>query len=232
MVRDAPTSTPDVSSSNPTQAYTPNQPLYELSYTIRDAPAPWERTRIISISNRFVIHNDSPFTLRVKQMGEVDDCASALKGGESKPFHWASMHLDQLISLSCVDVDGDEAEWGWSGGVDPNQVGVYSIAIRPPASAHSPPSVYRTLKVHISTESRRGGGGGGGLGTEVVVSQETLTDTQHAPMVRIDNLTEWPVYFAQVIAHGHAHSVSYLDGYVVCGADWHVVIAIRGGGGG
>ena len=126
--------------------------IYNLDYIVSPAPPPWNRTRVVTLRARFTVANTGLTTLVFKQVGDNDRRTWTLKPGQSKPVHWKSVELEPLFNLSFPAVseegqgqgqgqgqgaggDGAVERWRWSGGIDPTQIGTFSLCVRPHASS-------------------------------------------------------------------------------------------------
>ncbi len=76
--------------------------LYELTYRVAAAPAPWDRTRILTVQGRYTLHNDGPSALLVGQHGACTGPAQQLllRPGEARPFHWPDYRRAALLVVS------------------------------------------------------------------------------------------------------------------------------------
>lgn len=101
--------------------------LYELTYSVRTAPAPWECTRIVTFQSRYTLRNDGHCRpVRVAQAG-VEARAFELPPGHGQAFHWPDFQRPALVVVSLVDA---EDVFGWSGPVDISSITDIPLVIR------------------------------------------------------------------------------------------------------
>jgi hypothetical protein len=101
--------------------------LYELTYSVRTAPAPWESTRIVTFQSRYTLRNDGHCRpVRVAQAG-VEARAFELPPGHGQAFHWPDFQRPALVVVSLVDA---EDVFGWSGPVDISSITDIPLVIR------------------------------------------------------------------------------------------------------
>lgn len=109
--------------------------LYELTYSIRAAPPPWHRTRIVTFQSRYTIRNDGASrSLRVAQAG-VEGKAIKLRAGSGQAFHWPDFQRDALLVVSLggeeqQQEDEEDEQFEWSGPVDISSIADIPLVVR------------------------------------------------------------------------------------------------------
>jgi hypothetical protein len=100
---------------------------YDLTYAVGTAPAPWDRTRVVTFQNRFTVCNDGPTPLVVAQAGAAP--IVELASGASAPFHWPDFQREPHLVASFPK--GEHARYRWSGAVDIASIADFPLLVRP-----------------------------------------------------------------------------------------------------
>jgi len=177
---------------------------YEVCYSVSPLAGIWgEFTRILTISPRFFVRNDSSkFEMRLKQVGASDASSIAIKCGETVPFHWSDFRLPELVcvqplSQSNMKREGDSSHFAacpgdqayrWSGGFDICHLGMTALRIRSISDYNA--TVLRTIRAHI--EIRPGTGS-----TGLILSLREEDPSGLGSLFRIENRTPFPIWYCQ-----------------------------------
>ncbi|KAL7566351.1 hypothetical protein ACA910_013669 [Epithemia clementina (nom. ined.)] len=171
---------------------------YELCYNVSPLDGEWgDFSRLMTISSRFVVRNDSKnLSFEVKQAGADDATATVIHIGGTIPFHWVNHLRPELICVRpCVGEDGTP-RYRWSGGFDPLTIGVIPLRVRTSAgnSGKESPSSYDSMIRSVKVESKiRPGTGRTGINISLAEEDERADGC----LFRIDNRSLFPVWIAQ-----------------------------------
>ena len=163
---------------------------YELCYSVSPLAEIWgEFTRILTISPRFFVRNDSTkFNMLLKQVGTPDTSSIAVKCGETVPFHWSDIRLPELV---CVQpFSPPNQTYRWSGGFDIRRLGMTALRTRSVSTDTSSASFLRTVRAHI--EIRPGTGS-----TGLILSLREEDPSGLGSLFRIENRTPFPIWVGQ-----------------------------------
>ncbi len=121
-------------------------PLYELSYNVTVPPAPWNKTRIVTIASRYAIVNKSRTLCFLAQqegagrkaIGQKHYNTSSLHlpPGSSRPLHWSDRNLEQRLCLTIAatgfstNSNRRDPSYLWSGGISIKNIGSFPVLIR------------------------------------------------------------------------------------------------------
>lgn len=184
---------PHISNSDTTSTY-------ELCYTVSPLDGPWGVvSRVLVVTSRFLVRNLSKrLTFQIKQSGVSDSKAAVLciGPGETHPFHWASLHLPELISIRPAAKDETLSTYRWSGGFDPVTIGAVPIRVRLKDGCREEQHVSSIqLEVEIRPKS-------GGTGINLSLTEEDVEAGRS--LFRIENHSPFPIWLSQdgIIAQG------------------------------
>lgn len=161
---------------------------YELCYSVSPLAGIWgEFTRILTISPRFFVRNDSTkLDMLLKQVGTPDTSSIAIKCGETVPFHWSDIRLPELV---CVQpFFPPNQTYRWSGGFDIRRLGMTALRIRSMSTDSA--SFLRSVRAHI--EIRPGTGS-----TGLILSLREEDPSGLGSLFRIENRTPFPIWVGQ-----------------------------------
>lgn len=176
---------------------------YEVCYSVSPLAGIWgEFTRILTLSPRFFVRNDSTkFDMLFKQVGAPDASSILVKCGETTPFHWSDIRLPELVCIQPLPTSNFEErehsmnltlspELGhkWSGGFDICRLGMTALRIR--ASAANSAAPLRTVRAHV--EIRPGTGSAG-----LILSLREEDPSGLGSLFRIENRTPFPIWVGQ-----------------------------------
>lgn len=165
--------------------------IYEICYSVTALDGPWgEVSRLLTVSSRFCLLNFSrSITFEVKQNGESEDKQKILRigPGETKPFHWTSSHLPELICVRPCVGSSSEPSHQWSGGFDPVTIGSIPVRVR---SLTPDEDDIRTLKTESEIRPKSGG-----TGINISFVEEDVSDG--SSLFRIENLSPLPIWISQ-----------------------------------
>ena len=102
--------------------------LYELTYRVTTAPAPWDRTRVLRLINRYTVFNGGTSAIVVAQAGAESKCWR-LEPQTGSPLHWPDFQREPVLLVSFPDEE--QAAWTWSAGVDIGSISDFPLVIRP-----------------------------------------------------------------------------------------------------
>ncbi len=108
----------------------PNKSKLEFGVQVFNAPGEFWRTKIVQLSNRFVLVNVTGRPLLYGQMDAAQEFS--LPAGSQVPFHWASLVAPQLLRIRF-----DDGEWGWSGGFSLKDASLFEVMLRERESLQS-----------------------------------------------------------------------------------------------
>jgi len=101
--------------------------FYELTYSVSAAPIPWDRTKVITIQNRYMLTNSGISPLVISQAGTDRSVTYTLSPFSCIPFHWPDFQRDGVLQISFPQ----EENYLWSGGIDISQISELPLVIRP-----------------------------------------------------------------------------------------------------
>lgn len=140
---------------------------YELAITIRPAANQFWRTRVITVSPRYMMINKTPYTLFVRQVSS--SIVSTLLPGEHAPLHW----LDAGRGSDLFRIKWNLPKCTWSGPIDPSILEMFTLKL---FNAETGLRYLIRINVRMHPES----------------SISTITfkeEDVNAPLFRIDNYT-------------------------------------------
>ena len=108
----------------------PNRSLLEYGLQVFDAPGEFWRTKVVQLSNRFMLVNVSGRPLVYGQMDAAQEFP--LAPGSQVPYHWAAMMGPKLIRVRF-----DDGDWGWSGGFSLQDASLFEVMLREANSLQS-----------------------------------------------------------------------------------------------
>jgi vacuolar protein sorting-associated protein 13A/C len=113
------------------------KPVYEFGLSFELGSAQFSRSKVCSIMPRFTVCNQLGFTLQLVQAGLEDEpnVVVELADGCVAPFHWVdSSKLKQCRARVVPSIGTHETfSTAWSGLIDPQQVGSFSMRFPPDA---------------------------------------------------------------------------------------------------
>jgi hypothetical protein len=99
------------------------QRIFDMGITTSSAPAPFQRTRLVSISPRFVTRNLTGRPLQIRQTGTQN--VEIMQHGAMMPIEWGNADQAQDVRVRFAG-----AGWNWSGRFVPNLVGKTILRLR------------------------------------------------------------------------------------------------------
>jgi hypothetical protein len=159
---------------------------YELCYSIAPLDEKWgDLSRLMVLSSRFLLRNDSRLSICAKQAGTPDQCAVTIEPGRNTPFHWSDFRLPGLICIRPLS-EGMTSLHRWSGGFDPLTIGSFPLKVRALGSVCG----CFSLKVEVELRSKTGG-------TGINISFQDEDTKGYGALFRIENISAFPIWFAQ-----------------------------------
>ena len=181
-----------MSENRPINKVDPSAAIYELCYAITPLDGAWgELSRLMIVSSRFLLHNNSKvFSFEMKQAGVPDSCSIIVEPGKMAPFHWTDCRRPELVCVRPAGRGDSPSIYNWSGGFDPLTIGAVPLRIKKQHSYHSAsdskPFTVCSIKMEADVRKKTGG-------TGINLSFEEENPSGDGALFRIENRSAFPV---------------------------------------
>jgi len=134
------------------------RPIHEFGMTFELGLGQFSRSKMCSIVPRYTVVNRMGYTLQLVQTGleKEPNAVLELKDGDLVPYHWMDEKKPKTFLARVVPTIGthDTFATGWSGSLQPEQVGTFSVRL-PPESGGMEDKPTESLNVQVSVKLRK-----------------------------------------------------------------------------